>query len=252
MISKKLLASLALCAASAAPLSALANPIDFNAGFAYTGTSVTQFTSGGNTYVNGASPAPGINTATSLTVENPFYITSMAPTVYGAPNDFTNSVFTPFVSNGYIVNPAPNGLFTLTVPQNGAVGSLGSILFAQITGNNGDVFSFNASQDFVGGSSAPSPSNNQSSLTIDVLGNISDSQGQYLTTPASFQLIVSDTAGNLGFSGTFAAPPAVTITNVPEPGTLFLVGVGALGLGLCARKFRFTGRVSAGPARTTA
>ncbi len=246
MTSKKLLATLALSALSIAPLSALANPTYFNAEFAYSGTNVTQFTSGGVTYQNGNSSAPGINTATSITVENPFIITSMTSNIYGAPNDFTTSLFTPFKSQGYIVNPAPNGLFTLTVPQNGAVNSLTSIPgpFAQITGKNGDVFSFIASKDFVGGSSAPTAGSNQSSLTINVLGTITDSLNQYLASPASFQLVVSDSAGGLGFAGTFASPPAVT--NVPEPGSLLLVGIGALGLGLCARKFKFSGRVSSG------
>jgi hypothetical protein len=248
MTSKKLLATLALSALSAAPLSALANPTYFNAEFGYTGTTVTQFTSGGVTYQNGNSSAPGINTATSITVENPFYITSMSNSIYGAPNDFTTSLFTPFKSQGYIVNPAPSGLFTLTIPQNGTVNSLSSIPgpFAQITGNNGDVFSFIASKDFVGGSSAPIAGSNQSSLTVNVLGTISDSQNQYLATPASFQLVVSDSSGGLSFGGTFAAPPAVTITSVPEPGSLLLVGIGALGLGLCSRKFKFSGRMASG------
>ena len=246
MTSKKLLATLVLSALSAAPLSALANPTYFNASFGYAGTSVTQFTSGGATYQNGNSSAPGINTATSITVQNPFFITSMPSTIYNKPNDFTTSLFTPVSSLGYIVNPAPGGLFTLLIPQNGAVNSLASIPgpFARITGNNGDVFSFIASKDFVGGSSAPSQGSNQSSLTVDVLGTISDSQNQYLTSPASFQLVVSDSSGGLGFSGTFASPPATI--NVPEPGSLLLVGIGALGLGLCARKFKFSGRVSSG------
>ena len=246
MTSKKLLATLVLSAISAAPLSALASPTYFNAEFGYAGTDVTQFTSGNNTYQNGNSSAPGINTATSITVKNPFVIASMSSSIYNKPNDFTTSLFTPFSSQGYIVNPAPSGLFTLTIPQNGAVNSLASIpgAFAQITGNNGDVFSFIATKDFVGGSSAPTPGNNQSSLAVDVLGTISDSQGQYLTTPASFQLVVSDTSGGLSFGGTFAAPPG--ITDVPEPGSLLLVGIGALGLGLCARKFKFSGRVPSG------
>ena len=245
MTSKKLLATLVLSAISAAPLSALASPTYFNAEFGYAGTDVTQFTSGNNTYQNGNSSAPGINTATSITVKNPFTITSMSSSIYGNQNDFTNATFTPFSSQGYIVNPAPSSLFTLTIPQNGTVNHLsfpGS--FAQITGKNGDIFSFVASKDFVGGSSAPTTGSNQSSLAVDVLGTISDSQGQYLATPASFQLLVSDSAGGLSFGGTFAAPPA--ITNVPEPGSLLLVGIGALGLGLCARKFKFSGRVSSG------
>ena len=238
MTSKKLLATLVLSALSAAPLSALASPTHFNAEFGYAGTDVTQFASGSNTYQNGNSSAPGINTATSITVENPFIITSMSNSIYGNPNDFTTNLFTPSNSQGYIVNPVPSGLFTLTIPQNGAVNSLTSINgpFVQITGNNGDVFSFTASSDFVGGSSAPTPGNNQSSLVVDVLGTVSDSQNQYLATPASFQLIVSDTSGGLSFGGTFAAPPA--ITNIPEPGSLLLVGIGALGLGLCTRKFK--------------
>ena len=246
MTSKKLLATLVLSALSAAPLSALANPTYFNAEFGYSGTSVTQFTSGGVTYLNGNSSAPGINTATSITLENPFVIASMSNTIYNKLNDFTTSLFTPFSSQGYVVNPAPSGLFTLLIPQNGAVNSLTSISgpFAQITGNNGDIFSFIASKDFVGGSSAPGPGSNQSSLTVNVLGTVSDSQNQYLTTPASFQLVVSDSSGGLGFSGTFASPPATI--NVPEPGSLLLVGIGALGLGLCARKFKFSGRVSSG------
>ncbi len=247
MTSKKLLTTLVLSALSAAPLSALANQTYFNAEFGYAGTNVTQFTSGNNTYQNGNSSAPGINTATSITVENPFYITSMSSSIYGNQNDFTNATFTPFVSSGYIVNSAPSGLFTLTIPPINTVNNLsfpGS--FAQITGigPNGDTFSFVASKDFVGGSSAPTPGNNQSSLTVDVLGTISDSQNHYFTTPASFQLVVSDSAGGLSFGGTFAALPG--ITDVPEPGSLLLVGIGALGLGLCARKFKFSGRVSSG------
>ena len=246
MTSKKLLATLVLSALSAAPLSVLANPTYFNAEFGYSGKNMTQFTSGGVTYLNGNSSAPGINTATSITVENPFVITSMSSSIYNKPNDFTTSLFTPFTSQGYIVNPAPSGLFTLAIPQNGEVNSLASIAgpFAQITGNNGDVFSFIASKDFVGGSSAPTTGSNQSSLTINVLGTISDSQNQYLTSPASFQLVVSDSSGGLSFGGTFASPPATI--NVPEPGSLLLVGIGALGLGLCARKFKFSGRVSSG------
>ncbi len=232
---RKFIGALAICA-TAAPLSAFATPTYFNAAFGYSGQAVTQFTSGGNTYVNGAANAPGINTATSITIENPFTITSLSPLYNGITNDFSSSTFKIDTSSGYIVNPAPNGTYTISVPQGGAINNLSGINgpFASITGLNGDVYNFTATKDYVGGSSAPSATSNQSSLTINVLGSISDSLNQYLTTPASFQLVVSDSGGALGFSGTFASPPSVA--NVPEPAPLLLIGLGALGLGIMTRR----------------
>ncbi len=230
---RKFIGALAICA-TAAPLSAFATPTYFNAEFGYSGQGITQFTSGGNTYVNGALNAPGINTATSITILNPFTITSLSPLYNGITNDFSSSTFKIDTSTGYIVNPAPNGTYTLSVPQGGAINNLSGINgpFASITGLNGDVYNFTATKDYVGGSSA----GNQSSLTINVLGSISDSLNNYLATPASFQLVVSDTGGGLSFGGTFGSPPAVA--NVPEPAPLLLIGLGALGLGIMTRRQR--------------
>ena len=226
---RKFIGALAICAA-AAPLSAFSTPTYFNGEFGYSGQGVTQFTSGGNTYQNGAVNAPGINTATSITLQNPFTITSISPLYNGITNDFVGA-FTINSSQGYIGNPPLTSTYTLSVPQGGAVNSLSGI-FASIVGVNGDVYNFTATEDYVGGSSA----GNLSSLTIDVLGSLSDSLNNYLTTPASFQLVVSDTGGGLSFGGTFGSPPAVA--NVPEPAPLLLIGLGALGLGIMTRRQR--------------
>ncbi|MBW8028339.1 MAG: PEP-CTERM sorting domain-containing protein [Ferrovum sp.] len=242
MTQKKRIAALALCALSIAPLSALANPIPLNGSFSFNGDAVTQFTSGGTTYIAGNLGA-GINTATSVTVQNPITITATPANTFGAPNDLNGQL--PAGSTGYIVNPTSGGTYTLQIPQNNASNpfSTGILPFASTTSSvNGDTFNFYATSDQVLSSVSLG---NISELGIIILGTVSDTQNKYTSSLASVGLTFIDNAGALGYTGAFSAPPATT-TNVPEPGSLLLVGIGALGLGLCARKFKLTGRVSSG------
>jgi hypothetical protein len=152
MTSKKRFASLALCALSIAPLSALANPIPLNGSFSFNGHAVTQFTSGGATYLPGVLGA-GINTATSVTVQNPFTISATPTNTFGAPNDLNGLLpSTGTGTQGFIVNPAPNGTYTLQIPQNGTSSplSLGTTPFASVTSPvNSDTFNFYATSDQV-------------------------------------------------------------------------------------------------------
>jgi hypothetical protein len=247
MTSKKRFASLALCALSIAPLSALANPIPLNGSFSFNGHAVTQFTSGGATYLPGVLGA-GINTATSVTVQNPFTISATPTNTFGAPNDLNGLL--PAGTQGYIVNPATNGTYTLQIPQNGTSSplSLGTTPFASVTSPvNSDTFNFYATSDQVLSSVSLG---NISELGVIILGTVADAQGKYSSSPASVGLTFIDNAGALGYTGAFSAPPATI--NVPEPGSLLLVGIGALGLGLGMRKFRLTGQAVSGPQGATA
>ena len=229
--SKKLLVTLALSTFSIAPLSVLANPIPLNGSFSFSGAAVTQFTSGGITYLPGSLGA-GINSATSVTVQNPFSITATPTTTFGASNELNGLL--PAGTKGYIVNPASNGTFTLQIPPVGTANTLSlGTPFASVTSSvNNDTFNFTATSDQILSSVSLG---NISELGVIILGSVVDTQGKYASSPASVGLTFIDNAGALGYTGAFSAPPATM--NVPEPDTLLLVGIGALGLGLGARKW---------------
>ena len=112
---------------------------------------------------------------------------------------------------------------------------------------NSDTFNFYATSDQVLSSVSLG---NISELGVIILGTVADAQGKYSSSPASVGLTFIDNAGALGYTGAFSAPPATI--NVPEPGSLLLVGIGALGLGLGMRKFRLTGQAVSGPRGATA
>ncbi|XXG31535.1 MAG: PEP-CTERM sorting domain-containing protein [Ferrovum myxofaciens] len=228
MTQKKRFAALALCALSIAPLSALANPIPLNGSFSFNGSGVASFSPNGG----------GIDAATSVVLENPIQVSQVNTTTFGNPNYFVGLLIPGFSGTlGYIGTPVANATFPLTIGNNStAVSNL-----LGITATNGDVFNFSASSESVLNRNS---SGNVSSLSVIFLGTMADSLNNISPTLSSLGLTFIDNAGTLGYTGAFSAPPATT--NVPEPGSLLLVGIGALGLGLCARKFKLTGRVSSG------
>ncbi|MBU6995440.1 PEP-CTERM sorting domain-containing protein [Ferrovum myxofaciens] len=226
MTQKKRLATLALCALSVAPLSALANPIPLNGSFSFNGYGVASFSPNGG----------GIDTATSVVLENPIQVSQVNTTTFGNPNYF-DGILTPGFGGtlGYIGNSVPNSTFPLTIGNNST--PISNLL--GITATNGDTFNFSASSESVLNRNS---SGNVSSMSVIFLGTMVDTGNNISPTSSSLGLTFIDNAGTLGYTGAFSAPPATI--NVPEPGSLLLVGIGALGLGLCARKFKVTGRVS--------
>ncbi|MBU6995445.1 PEP-CTERM sorting domain-containing protein [Ferrovum myxofaciens] len=229
MTQKKRLATLALCALSVAPFSALANPIPLNGSFSFNGSGVASFSPNGG----------GIDTATSVVLENPIEVSQVNTTTFGNPNYFDGILKSGFFGGtlGYIGNSLPNGTFPLTIGNNST--PISNLL--GITAPNGDTFNFSASSESVLNRNS---SGGASSMSVIFLGTMVDTGNNISPTLSSLGLTFIDNAGTLGYTGAFSAPPATI--NVPEPGSLLLVGIGALGLGLCARKFKVTGRVSSG------
>jgi hypothetical protein len=234
MTSKKRFASLALCALSIVPLSALANPIPLNGSFSFNGAGISSFSPNSG----------GIDAATSVVLNNPIQVSQVNTTTFGNPNYFLG-ILTPGFSGtqGYIGTSAPNATFPLTIGNNST--AIPDLL--GITGTNGDTFLFSATSESVLNRNS---SGNISSLSVIFLGTMADTGNNILPSQSSLGLTFIDNAGTLGYTGAFSAPPATL--NVPEPGSLLLVGIGALGLGLGVRKSRFTGQAVSGPQGATA
>ena len=199
-------------AASLFATSVYANPM-LNGSFAFNGAGITGFVGSG-----------GINTASSVSLQNLIQVSSVNATTFGKPNNFYGILNTGFFTGtlGNIYNTAPlsiaDGIFATPISS-----------YLTITATNSDTFTFQATQELV---LARGVSGNVSSLSIYLGGIASDSANTYSPSSASVGLTFIDNAGNISYTGAFSAPPVA----VPEPGTLFLMGIGVLGMGFWAAR----------------
>ena len=211
---KTIFKALAACAALTLSAAAHALPM-LNGSFSFNGAGVSSFVG-----------ASGINTATSITLNNPIEVVGVNLLTFGQPNDFYGQLNAGLVGGtlGDIGGPGPT--YTLSV-GNGALAVSDFLVISNKT--NTDTFHFNATNEQILSTGA---NGNVSSISLYIGGNVTDTANAYGTSPASVGLTFIDNAGTLSYTGAFSAPPA----SVPEPATLFLMGVGVLGMGLAAAR----------------